>query len=113
MRRLLTKITAAGLAGGVFVSAALAQTRADFVARMDTDSDGRVSLPEYTEYMSYAFRRMDADGNGVLEPSEQLVPNAKRLTLVEHHANLAAMFHRQDSNHDGYLSAAELSAPPR
>jgi Ca2+-binding EF-hand superfamily protein len=113
MRRLLTTIAAAGLAGGVFVSGAGAQTTADFVARMDADGDRRVSLAEYTEYMSYAFRRMDADNNGVLEPNEQLVPNAKRLTLAEHHANLAAMFHRQDVNHDGFLSAAELAAPPR
>ena len=113
MRRALTAIAAAGLAGGVFVSAALAQTSADFVARMDTDGDRRVCLDEYVEHLSYAFRRMDADGNGVLEPSEQLVPNARRLTLEEHHANLAAMFKRQDTNRDTYLSAAELAAPPR
>jgi hypothetical protein len=113
MRQFLLAIIAAGLAGGVFVPAARAQTQADFVARMDTDGDRRVSLPEYTDYMSYAFRRMDTDGNGVLEPSEQLVPNGKRLTLAEHQANLAAMFHRQDVNRDGFLSAAELAAPPR
>ena len=58
-------ILAAGLAGGVFVSGAAAQTSADFVARMDKDIDGRVSLAEFTEHMSYAFRRMDADGNGL------------------------------------------------
>jgi len=113
LRRLVLTICAAGLAGGVFVSGARAQSTSDFVARMDKDGDGRVSLPEYTDYMSYAFRRMDADGNEVLEPSEQLVPNGKRLTLVEHHANLATMFHRQDVNHDGFLNAAELAAPPR
>jgi hypothetical protein len=113
MRRTLTRLAAAGLAGGVFVSAAMAQTTTDFVARMDADGDRRVSLAEYTEHLSYAFRRMDADGNGVLEPNEQLVPNGKRLTLAEHHANLAAMFRRQDTNHDAYLSASELAAPPR
>jgi EF hand len=113
MRAAVATILAAGLAGGVFVSAASAQTQADFVARMDADGDRRVALAEYTEYMSYAFRRMDADGNGVLESSEQLVPNSKRLTLGEHHANLAAMFRRQDVDGDGYLSARELAAPPR
>jgi Ca2+-binding EF-hand superfamily protein len=113
MRPALHAIAAAGLAGGVFVSAAVAQTTADFVARMDSDGDRRVSLAEYTEHLSYAFRRMDVDGNGVLEPNEQLVPNAKRLTLAEHHANLAAMFRRQDTSRDGFLSATELAAPPR
>lgn len=113
MRRALVAIAAAGLAGGVFAPAAVAQTTADFVARMDSDGDRRVSLAEYTEHLSYAFRRMDADGNGVLEPNEQHVPNARQLTLAEHHANLAAMFRRQDTSHDGFLSAAELAAPPR
>lgn len=112
MRHLIATICAAGLAGGVVVPGARAQSSRDFVARMDTDVDGRVSLAEYTEHLSYAFRRMDANGNDVLEPSEQLVPNGKRLTLAEHHANLAAMFKRQDTSRDGFLSAAELAAPP-
>jgi hypothetical protein len=113
VRHLLATICAAGLAGGVFVSGAHAQTASDFVARMDTDGDRRVSLAEYTEHLSYAFRRMDANRNDVLEPSEQLVPNGKRLTLAEHHANLAEMFRRQDTSRDGFLSASELAAPPR
>jgi hypothetical protein len=113
MRRLLITIAAAGFAGGVFVSGARAQSTSDFVARMDRDGDRRVSLAEYTDYMSYAFHRMDANGDDVLEPSEQLVPNGKRMTLAEHHANLAATFAKQDVNHDGFLSAAELAAPPR
>ena len=113
MRRLLLTITAAGLAGGVFVSGARAQSTADFVARMDADGDRRVSLAEYTDYMSYAFRQMDRNADGVLEPGEQLVPNGKRMTLAEHHANLAATFHRQDVDRDGFLSARELAAPPR
>jgi hypothetical protein len=104
---------AAGLAGGVFVSGAAAQSQADFVARMDADGDRRVCLAEYLDYMSYAFRRMDRNGDGVLAPDEQLVPNGKRLTIAEHEANLTATFKRQDVNHDGYLSAAELAAPPR
>ena len=112
MRKLLTVIAAAGFAGGGFVSTAAAQSQADFVARMDTDIDGRVSLPEYTEYLSYAFYRMDADGNGVLEPREQLVPNGKRLTLAEHQANLAEMFRKLDTSGDGYLTARELAVPP-
>jgi hypothetical protein len=113
MRVAFATILAAGLAGGVFVSAAHAQTQADFVARMDADGDRRVSLVEFQEHLSYAFRQMDADANGVLEPHEQVVPNAKRLTIGEHHANLAAMFRRQDVDDDGYLSARELAAPPR
>ena len=113
MRLAFATMLAAGLAGGAFVSAARAQTQADFVARMDADGDRRVALAEYQDYMSYAFRQMDADHDDVLETHEQLVPNGRPLTLAEHHANLAAMFKRQDVDHDGYLNARELAAPPR
>jgi len=92
---------------------ALAQSRDDFLRRVDTDGDGRVSLGEYQFHMSFAFRQMDRNNDQILEPDEQLVPNAKTLTRVELDARMAAQFHRQDRNHDGYLNAAELSAPPQ
>jgi len=89
-----------------------AQSRDDFLRRVDTDGDGRVSLAEYQFHLSFAFRQMDIDHDDVLEATEQLVPNAKPLTRAELDARLAAQFKRQDRNHDGYLNAAELSAPP-
>ena len=79
---------------------------------VDTDHDGRISLDEYLERMTWAFRRMDANGDGVLEPGEQLAPNAPRTTLVELRARLQAQFHRQDRNRDGSLDPAEFLAPP-
>ena len=93
-------------------AAGRAQSRDDFLRRVDTDGDGRVSLAEYQFHMSFAFRQMDVDHDDVLEASEQLVPNAKPLTRAELDARLAAQFKRQDRNHDGFLNAAELSAPP-
>jgi len=104
------------ICGGADNSAALpalAQNRDDFLRRVDTDGDGRVSLSEYQFHMSFAFRQMDRNNDQILEPDEQLVPNAKTLTRVELDARMAAQFHRQDRNHDGYLNAAELSAPPQ
>jgi len=92
---------------------AAAQTRDDFLRRVDTDGDGRVSVSEYQFHMSFAFRQMDRNGDQILEPDEQLVPNAKSLTRVELDARMAAQFHRQDRNRDGYLNATELSAPPQ
>jgi Ca2+-binding EF-hand superfamily protein len=92
---------------------ALGQSRDDFLRRVDTDGDGRVSLSEYQFHMSFAFRQMDRNNDQILEPEEQLVPNAKTLTRVELDARMAAQFRRQDRNHDGYLNAAELSAPPQ
>ena len=92
---------------------AAAQSRDDFLRRVDSDGDGRVSVVEYQFHMSYAFRQMDRDHDQILEPAEQLVPNAKPLTRAELDARMAAQFHRQDRNHDGYLNATELSAPPQ
>jgi Ca2+-binding EF-hand superfamily protein len=79
---------------------------------VDTDRDGRVSLAEYLERFTWAFRKMDADGNGVLEPGEQLAPNAPRTTLGELRARLQKQFERQDRDHDGSLDEAEFLAPP-
>jgi Ca2+-binding EF-hand superfamily protein len=94
-------------------STAFAQSRDDFLRRVDRDGDGRVSVAEYQFHMSFAFRQMDSNHDDILEPAEQLVPNAKPLTRIELDARMAAQFHRQDRNHDGYLNAAELSAPPQ
>src|SRR5699024_11224629 len=43
---------------------------ADYLARMDTDADGRVSLDEYLAWMTYAFQGMDRNADGVLTADE-------------------------------------------
>ena len=95
--------------------AGLAQvTRTDeYLARMDGDEDGRVSLAEYQAWMSYAFDGMDRDGDGVLSPQEQPGGKARALTRAQHLARLAERFARQDVDGDGFLDARELAAPPR
>ena len=57
---------------GHSLGGALAQVTAtgDYLARMDTDGDGRVSVEEYVQWMLYAFDRMDRNGDGV--PCEKL-----------------------------------------
>lgn len=85
----------------------------DYFSRVDLDADGRVSLPEFLERMSFAFRQMDVNRNDVLEPGEQHIPDAPTITLAQHHERFTAQFHRQDADGDGHLSPAELLAPPR
>jgi hypothetical protein len=97
----------------LLAASAYAQSRDDYLQRVDSDGDGRVSLSEYQFHMSFAFRQMDRNNDQILEPEEQLVPNAKTMTRAELDLRLAAQFHRQDRNRDGYLNAAELSAPPQ
>ena len=93
----------------------LAQTNAaaDYLARMDVDRDGRVSLVEYQDWLSYAFDAMDRDHDGVLVPAELPGGRGAALTRAQHRARLADAFHRQDRNNDGLLDARELAAPPR
>ena len=93
----------------------LAQVRAstEYLARMDTDHDGRVSLVEYQDWLSYAFDAMDRDHDGTLAPGEQPGGRGKAITRDQHRARLADAFRRQDANRDGSLSATELAAPPR
>lgn len=89
-----------------------AQSRAGYFGSADGDHDGRLSLAEFQDWMSYAFRRMDGNRDNVLDPGEQHVPNATRLTLEELHARQAEQFRRQDKNRDGFLSEQEFLAPP-
>jgi anionic cell wall polymer biosynthesis LytR-Cps2A-Psr (LCP) family protein len=55
---------------------------------------------------------MDRNGDRVLAPEEQHVPNAQRLTLEELNARQAVQFRRQDKDRDGFLSQQEFLAPP-
>jgi len=94
-------------------AAALADAGDDYFSRVDLDGDGRVSLEEFLERMSFAFRQMDVDGDGILAPHEQHIPDAPTITLEQHRERFSAQFHRQDTDGDGYLSRAELLSPPR
>ena len=89
------------------------QSTRDYLQRMDTDGDGRVSLVEYQAWMSYAFDGMDRDGDGVLSAAEQPGGKGKPLTRQLHRERLSQRFKRQDVNRDGYLNAVELAAPPQ
>jgi Ca2+-binding EF-hand superfamily protein len=89
------------------------QGSGDYLARMDTDHDGRVSLPEYQDWMGYAFAGMDRDHDGVLAAAELPGGRGQPLTRSQHRERLAAAFVRQDRNGDGSLDARELAAPPR
>jgi hypothetical protein len=84
-----------------------------YLARMDTDGDGRVSLPEYQAWMAYGFIAMDRDRDGVLAPAELPGGRGPPLTREAHRVRLAAAFARQDRDRDGFLDATELAAPPR
>ena len=85
----------------------------DYLSRMDADRDGRVSLVEYQDWLSYAFDGMDKNRDGTLSPEEQPGGRGRPITRTEHRDRLADRFKRQDANHDDYLTARELAAPPQ
>ncbi len=85
----------------------------EYLKRMDSDGDGRVSLSEYLAWMSYAFDQRDANADGVLSANELPGGRGKPVSRTDHIATLTARFRKQDANGDGYLSAKELLAPPR
>lgn len=85
----------------------------DYLRRMDRDGDGRVSLEEYLDWMTYAFDQRDRNRDGVLDASELPGGRGKPVTREQHRAALADRFRKQDADGDGHLSARELLAPPR
>jgi hypothetical protein len=103
-------LLAVACAGG-----AVAQVTAsrDYLARMDADGNGRVSLDEYQAWMGYAFAQMDRNRDDRLTPDELPGGRGREVSLAEHRQRLADAFHRQDSNRDGVLDARELAAPPQ
>jgi hypothetical protein len=103
------------LASSLLSLSALAQVTqtGDYLAKMDADGDGRVSVAEYQAWMSYGFDGMDRDRDGVLAPAEQPGGKGGALTRAQHLSRLAERFARQDVDGNGFLDARELSAPPR
>ena len=111
MRRAFAVACVCALTPGI--ASAQVSSSSDYLARMDANHDGRVSLSEYQDWLGYAFDAMDRNRDGVLSPSEQPGGRGAALSRSEHRAHLAAMFHKQDANGDGFLDARELAAPPR
>ena len=108
---------AASAGAGASGARAFAQTPPELLTRMDSDSDGRVALLEYQDYLSRGFRSMDADGNGIVDldeyPPATVNSRTRPLPLAQHHANLAATFRRQDGDGDGFLAVGDLAKPPQ
>ncbi|TBR36703.1 MULTISPECIES: EF-hand domain-containing protein [Dyella] len=88
------------------------RTPAEYLARMDANHDGKISEAEYVAYMSAGFRRMDVNGNGVIDADELPGGHGQPITLEKYQANLRRQFHRLDRNGDDFLDAKELASPP-
>ena len=88
-------------------------TTGDYLARMDSDGDGRILLVEYQDWMSYAFDAMDRNRDGTLTPDELPGGKGKPVTREGYRARIAATFNKQDVDRNGTLDARELAAPPQ
>lgn len=109
------RIVLIALLGAVSASALaqIASTPQAYLHRLDADTDGRIGLAEFQDYMSRGFRDMDRNGDGILAADELPIPGARPRHLVDLLADLAQQFARLDRNGDGYLDPAELTSPPR
>lgn len=106
-------LLASALCGPMGPAQAQVRGTGDYLTRMDADGNGKVSLPEYQDWLSYAFDNMDRNRDGLLAPEEQPGGRGKPITRDEHRTRLADTFKRQDRNRDGALDAKELAAPPQ
>ena len=88
------------------------RTTSEYLARMDTDGDGKVQLVEYQNWLIYAFDEMDRNKDGVLTADEQPGKKGRALQRAAQMHLFAERFKRQDRNRNGSLDAKELAAPP-
>jgi Ca2+-binding EF-hand superfamily protein len=114
----------AGLWGVALPSLAYANGVEMKFLEMDTNSDGRVSRDEHAQWASRMFERADANRDRVVTTTETTAPNLKKVSTVkrfdsdgdgalkrdEYAAAAQAMFDKMDTDHDGYLTRAELKA---
>lgn len=103
-------LTAMLLAGPALAAGSSADKR--YFDVVDSNHNGRISLDEYQDRFTYAFKRMDANHDGVLEPEEQLVPHGRKVTLETLLKRLKEQFIRQDKDGDGSLRPTEFLSPP-
>ncbi|MGO4447667.1 EF-hand domain-containing protein [Phyllobacterium sp. TAF24] len=86
------------------LSLSLAAPAAMAAPKADTNGDGTISLAEYQTAARTRLFKLDTDGDGKLSLEEWLKrpapKNAKR--------DPAAVFNRLDTNHDGFIDAAEM-----
>ncbi len=92
----------------------------DLMQYADTDSDGKVTLAEYTAFsqQSWSFLAQDADKVKVADLQDMakaafagIPPDADGfITKDAYMASVPARFKAADKNGDGVLSAAELNA---
>lgn len=82
----------------------------DFAA-VDADKDGKVTQAELQAFRAARVATVDADKDGKLSEDEVKAMVLARMTArAEDMAS--AMIERMDSDGDGFLTAAELAAPP-
>ena len=127
-----------GIAGGLGValpSVAFADSDTMFVA-MDANGDGKISPDEHASAAGRMFEKMDANGDGKVTVTEMAVAHQKMtgkkpekgevtavekikmmdtngdnvLTVEEYAAGSHYIFEAMDSDHDGYVTKAELKA---
>jgi hypothetical protein len=78
--------------------------------RLDTNQDGRIDSVEIENARAERFKRLDADGDGVISETEQgRAENRIRRRAAMREARLARQFERLDANGDGAVSADEFT----
>ena len=90
---------------------------ASLAAKLDQNSDGKITRDEYLKFRSDDFARKDKNADQLLQPDEHAHPSFERadadknglLSKIEFLAIFEKQFNRIDANGDGEIAVAETS----
>jgi hypothetical protein len=129
--------SAAGVFGFTLLpSVALANNPDERFESMDTNGDGKISPDEHAAGAAAMFEKMDTNADGKVTASEMTAAHqnltgkkaekgeltaAEKIKIIdtngdgvvtadEHAAGAKTMFDKMDTDHDGYLTKAEIKA---
>lgn len=118
-KKTLAMVTLSAILAGSFMTAALAEGRAEpghmpmlNFDEIDADKDGKITAEEFAAFRTAEFAKADTNADGQINADELAAKHIADAT-ARAAAMSAKLIERMDENADGQISAEEMEQGPR